>query len=144
MIERRDDGLDVSRFFWFWAVRGIAVLVAVAGILLGGCPVYNVWSAKMEGEAKIALQTREGQAALAAAQSTRMVLVTQAEAEREAASKRAEAIAIVGKAAKEFPEYRQQEFIGSFAEALHNGKIAQIVYVPTEANIPIIEARPKR
>lgn len=104
------------------------ILLLVGG--LAGCPVYNVWQQKLEGEA-----------VLARAHSARMVLVTQAEAEREAATKRAEAIAIVGKAAKEFPEYRQQEFIGAFAEALHNGKVSQIIYVPTEASIPILERR---
>lgn len=107
---------------------GMILLLAVIGGM-AGCPVYNVWTEKMSGEA-----------VLAHAHAARMVLVTQAEAEREAATKRAEAIAIVGKAAKEFPEYRQQEFIGAFAEALHSGKIGQIIYVPTEANIPIIEA----
>lgn len=100
---------------------------AVATWLAVG-PVYRVWSAQKDGEA-----------VLAHAHSARMVLVTQAEAEREAAAKRAEAIAIVGKAAKDFPEYRQQEFIGAFAQAMHDGKITQIIYVPTEANIPILE-----
>ena len=53
---------------------------------------------------------------------------------------RAEAIQILGEAAQQYPEYRQQEFIGAFAEALQQGTIRQIVYVPTEANIPIMEA----
>lgn len=46
----------------------------------------------------------------------------------------------MGQAAKDFPEYRQQEFIGAFAEAMKDGKIQQIIYVPTEAGIPITEA----
>ena len=90
-------------------------------------PVYNVWE-----------QEKTGQAELARAEQSRQILVTQAKAEKEAAVMRAEAIAIVGKASKDFPEYRQQEFIGAFAEALKEGKISQIIYVPTEANIPII------
>ncbi|MDA4958584.1 hypothetical protein PGK18_18785, partial [Acinetobacter baumannii] len=53
---------------------------------------------------------------------------------------RAEAIQTIGKAAKDYPEYRNQEFIGAFGEALRDGKIQQIVYVPTEANIPVLEA----
>lgn len=37
-----------------------------------------------------------------------------------------------------------QEVVGSTPTGrLHSEKIAQIIYVPTEANIPIIEARPK-
>jgi len=61
-------------------------------------------------------------------------------AELDSASLRAEAISIVGKAAKKYPEYRKQEFIGAFAEALQEGTIHQIIYVPTEANISILEA----
>jgi regulator of protease activity HflC (stomatin/prohibitin superfamily) len=66
--------------------------------------------------------------------------VAQARAEKEAAELRADAIKIVGAAATEYPQYRIQEFIGAFAEAMNNGKIEKIIYVPTEANIPIVEA----
>ena len=93
-------------------------------------PLYSVWAAQMAGRAK-----------LAEAQHAKQVLVEQARAEVEAAKLRAEAIQLVGRAAKEFPEYREQEFIGAFAEAMQHGSIQKIVYVPTEANIPIIEAR---
>lgn len=106
-----------------------AVGVAVGLPFFWFVPIWNVWSAQKDGEAT-----------LARAESARQVLVQQAKSERDAAVLRAEAIAIVGKAAKEYPEYRTQEFIGSFGEALREGKVAQIIYVPTEANIPILEA----
>lgn len=111
---------------------GAAIVMLVMVLIVGGmagCPQYDVYSQRLAGEAT-----------LARAHAARQVLVTQAQAEKDSAELRAAAIAIVGKAAKEFPEYRQQEFIGAFAEAMHNGKIAQIIYVPTEANIPIMEA----
>lgn len=82
-----------------------------------------------------------GQAAFAHSESERKVLVSQAEAELEAAKLRAEAIKIVGEVAQKYPEYRNQEFIGAFGEALRSDKIDQIIYVPTEANIPIIERK---
>lgn len=104
-------------------------LLAVAGGM-AGCPQYKVYEQRLHGEAE-----------LARAHQNRQILVQQAQAEKEAATLRAEAIAIVGQAAKDFPEYRTQEFIGAFAEAMHNGRINQIIYVPTEANIPILEAR---
>ncbi len=108
----------------------IAIVLAVV-FLIGfvGLPMWNVWRAGLSGEAS-----------LKRAEQTRKILVTQAQAERDSAVLRAEAIAIVGKAAKEFPEYRQQEFLGAFAEALKEGNISHIMYVPTEANIPITEA----
>jgi hypothetical protein len=100
----------------------------VVGVMVG-MPKYRVWAAEYNGRA-----------VLVQAEQTRQVLITQANAEREAAVARAEAIQIVGKAAQDFPEYRQQEFLGAFAEALKEGKMSQVIYVPTEANIPLMEA----
>lgn len=111
------------------AILGSLIIVLIVIFSFIFFPLYNVWTSKMSGEA-----------ALAHANQARQILVTQAQAERDAAVLRAEAIKIVGKAAQEFPEYRQQEFIGAFAEALKDGKISQIIYVPTETNIPIVEA----
>ena len=115
----------------FFAVVMILVLFAVIviGGLMAGMPVYNVWQ-----------QGKAGEANLARAEQTRQILITQARAEEEAASHRAKAIQIMGQAAKDFPEYRQQEFMASFGEALREGHIAQVVYVPTEGMIPITEA----
>lgn len=116
-------------FTFFAAVFGISVCATAFGGCLYLWPKYNVYASRLSGQAK-----------LAESQAARLVLVSQAEAEKEAAQLRADAIAIVGKAAQDFPQYRTQEFIGAFAEALHQGKISQIIYVPTEANIPILEA----
>jgi len=107
---------------------GFVVLVFI-GVLFLVWPQYNVYSQRLSGEA-----------ALAHAHAARQVLVQQAQAEKDSAQLRADAIKIIGQAAKEFPEYRQQEFIGAFAEAMHSGKINQIIYVPTEGNIPLLEA----
>lgn len=107
------------------------VLVVAAFAFIG--PQYRVWQQGMEGEAKLMRAKQE-----------RQILVTQAQAEKDAAQLRADAIAIMGGAAQKFPEYRQQEFMASFGEALREGNISQIVYVPTEANIPIMEAGGQR
>lgn len=108
----------------------------VVFILVGGITTSVVVSNMNVYTSRLA-----GQAAYAHSESERKVLVSQAEAELEAAKLRAEAIKIVGEMAKQFPEYREQEFIGAFGEALKSDKIDQIIYVPTEANIPIIEKK---
>ena len=92
-------------------------------------PKYRVYS-----------QELRGQAALAEAKSSKQVQVEQARGELESSKLRAEAIKIIGSAAQEYPEYRNQEFIGAFGEALKEGQIEQIIYVPTDGNIPILEA----
>ena len=116
-----------------WITLSTFMTILFGGIIaiaMWGCPQYNVYKQRLSGEA-----------VLAHAEAERQVQVRQAQGEKEAATLRADAIKIVGQATKEFPEYRQQEFIGAFAEAVKSGKIAQIIYVPTEANIPITEAR---
>lgn len=108
----------------------IGILVAaVLGGLMFGVPIYRVWQQGLSGKAKLQRQEQE-----------RKIIVEQAKAEKDAAGLRAEAIRIVGKAAKDFPEYRYQEFLGAFAEALTNGDIDKLIFVPTEAQIPLTEA----
>ena len=104
-------------------------VVAFTLFLFFGVPIWNVWRAGLSGEA-----------ALMKAEQTKQIMIETAKAEKQAAKHRAEAIEIMGEAAKNYPEYRNQEFIQSFGEALRDGTIQQIIYVPTEANIPIMEA----
>ena len=122
---------------------GLAVLtVAIAfffGVILGTIGVYQpfkVWKASYH----VKEQALMGQAQFVRAEQNRRILVEQARAEKDAASLRSEAIEIVGQAAKDFPEYRYQEFLGAFGEALQSENIDKIVFIPTEANIPITEA----
>ena len=106
----------------------ILILVIIL-LLLFGWPHYKVWK-----------QGMDGQASPAEAEQSKMIQVQVAKAEFESAKLRAEAIKLVGQAAKDYPKYRKQEFIGSFGEALRDGRIQQIIYVPTEANIPIVDS----
>lgn len=110
----------------------ISIILIIAVFVFGiavGYRYYSVWSAEMKGKAR-----------LMEASQSKQIMIETAKAEVEAATLRAEAIEIIGKKAKMYPEYRMQEFIGAFGEALNNDKINTIIYVPTEANIPILEA----
>ncbi len=104
-------------------------VVAVCVIAAFGYPFYNVWSSSMVGRASLMRAEQEKQ-----------IAIEQAKAELESAKLRAQAIEIVGEASKKYPEYRTQEFIGAFGDAIKSGQVEQIIYVPTEANIPIVEA----
>ena len=114
-------------------IQGLVLLavvaIAVSVGLMFGLPRYSVWQQEMAGKARLAEATQ-----------SRQILIEQARAEKEAAVLQAEAIKIMGEAAQKYPEYRKQEFIGAFGEALKAGTISQIIYVPTEANIPLLEA----
>jgi len=88
----------------------------------------------------VEIQELNGEAEFKRAEQNKKILIEQARAERDAASLRAEAIEIVGAAAQQYPEYRLQEFLGAFGSALTDQSIDKIIFVPTEANIPITEA----
>ena len=105
------------------------IIIAVIGLLFFAIPMWNVWRMGLSGEAE-----------LNKAEQTKKIMIETARAEMEASSLRARAIEIMGGAAKKYPEYRQQEFIQAIGEALREGDIDQIIYVPTESNIPITEA----
>ncbi len=116
---------------------GLGVLIVIAVmVIIGGLmwvmPTYNVWRNQKSGEAS-----------LVKAQQEKQIQISQAQAELEAANYQAQAIRTVGEMTKEYPSYREQQFIQDFGEAMKNGNIQKIVYVPTEANIPIIEANNK-
>lgn len=117
--------------FGGWLIGTFAAWLAIFFFLtiLLWTPLIGPWTAH-----------REGMANLARAEQDRQILVQQAKAERDAANLRAEAIAILGQKTKEFPEYRQQEFIGAFADSLAKCD-TKLIYVPTEAGIPIIERK---
>ena len=119
--------MNPRAFFRMFVIFIVSIIVMIS--FMFGLPVYGVWKSGLSGEAK-----------LRSAEQTKKILVQQAQAEKDAAQLRADAIKIMGQAAKEYPEYRQQEFMAAFGEALREGNINQIVYVPTEANIPIMEA----
>ncbi len=112
------------------SIYGGIVTFTLIITLMFAIPLYSVWQQGLKGEA-----------ALARAEQERQILVQQAKAERDSAVLRAEAIEIVGQAAKDYPEYRYQEFLGAFGEAFREGDIEQIIYVPTEGMIPITEAK---
>lgn len=100
-------------------------------------PLYNVWSQGLAGKA----QLRE-------AEWNRQIAIQEAEAELESAALkkesdiiRAEGIAEANKIISESltPEYIKWKWV----EGLHDGS-SEVIYVPTEASLPILEAREQR
>lgn len=124
-----DDEVEVGKYMPMIIIGAFIVCILASCYFIFIKPMIRVWQ-----------QEQEGKAVLARANQERQILVTQATAEKEAALERAEAIRIVGEAAQKYPEYRQQEFMGAFAEAIKSDSIEKIIYVPTEANIPVTEA----
>ena len=123
-VDRR---MEDSKVLWFWFSRLSLIVLFITKVLPLWQDVFNILYILQDLMVKLLI-------------SVLMVLalISQADAELESAQKRAAAIKIMGQTAKDFPEYRQQEFIGAFAHAIQDGKIEKMWFVPTEANIPII------
>lgn len=119
-----------------WIVIGGISIVVIIFLCMSFMPSYSVYSARKDGEA-----------ILAHAQSSREVAVAEAKAKMESASLLAQADTIrahgvarsnkiIGLSLKENKEYLQWLWIDHLEKA-------NVIYVPTEANLPILEARNK-
>ena len=115
------------------------IIAIITGLSLTGCaaifPPYAIWEQEMYGKAE-----------LAKAQSTRQIVVTEAKAKQESASllaqaevTRAEGVAkankIIGDSLKGNEAYLHYLWIDGL-----NHDQNQIIYIPTEAGLPILEA----
>jgi len=128
-------------------VYGMLAILIVATLFIGlffstmwGWAHFRLWRAEYAGKAFEIEKEYKGKGILAEAEYSKQARVEQASAELESAQMTADAIEIVGKAAQQYPEYRQQEFFLALGEALSEGTISQVIYLPTEAGLPITEA----
>jgi regulator of protease activity HflC (stomatin/prohibitin superfamily) len=112
--------------------------VALLSLIMGGCPRYKVWERHMAGEAELAQATANRQIAVQEAQAKREAAIELAQAEIERAKGVAGANAIIAESLKGNESYLRYLWITEVASVGKNGKT--VVYVPTEANLPILEA----
>lgn len=117
---------------------GIGFLVALVLLIWGGCALnreYDVWA---EGKA--------GEAELARAESNRQIKTLEARAQMESAKHLADAEVIRAKGVAEANRIIGDSLKGNesylrylWIHGLADGK-NQVIYVPTEGNLPILEA----
>ena len=119
----------------------VLLVIVVIGLLCGGlygCPKYSVYNQRLQGEAE-----------LARAESNRRIAIAEAEAKKESAKQlaeaeviRAEGVAkantIIGDSLKNNEAYLRYLYITGLNETSDKGN--KIIYVPTEAGLPILEA----
>lgn len=119
--------------------RNSLIIMAVVIILLilgamWGIPNYKVYSRELNGKAQ-----------LKEAEWNRQIAIQEAEAEKESAKLKADAEVIradgIAKANEIIAGSITAEYIKyKFVEGLNDGN-TEVIYVPTEANLPILEAR---
>lgn len=113
------------------------VLFSLVALLMWGCPTYNVWQQGLVGQAALARATQDRQIAVQEATAKKEAAIMLAQAEVERARGVAEANRIIANGLKGHDEYLRYLWI---TEKAGQGVSREIIYVPTEAQIPILEA----
>lgn len=114
-------------------IASLVVLIVVVAFAFG--PVYSVWAERLSGESE-----------LARAESNRQIRILEARAEQEAAKAlaeaeviRAEGVARANKIIGDSLQNNEGYLRYLWIQGLQTNQM-QVVYVPTEANLPILEA----
>lgn|SRR4051812_48201233 len=114
----------------------IIILVVFVAFILWFIPTYRVWQSQKSGEADLAQAHKEQQVQVAKAQGR----LDAANLNKQAAIVEAEAVAkqieTIGANLKEHDLYLKWQWIKMMEERPESS----VIYVPTEANLPILEA----
>lgn len=123
---------DTAKTVWGLVVLSLIALAVILGLMFG-IPMYNVWQQEMSGRAELAKAEQNRQIRIEEAKANLEAEKLNAQAEIERAKGAAEAIRIEnGSLTTTYIQYlwvRQQN------------NIDKVVYIPTEANLPILEAK---
>lgn len=120
-----------------WTLLGVIVSSLIVLGLMFGLPVYEVWQQEMEGKAE-----------MARAEQNRMILVEEAKAKLEAEKLNAQAEIERAKGMAEAMEiengkltttYNQYLFIRTLEKISDKGSLPQLIYVPTDGMMPVMD-----
>ena len=121
---------------WIKLGSGIlAMLVVIVVINAAVSPLYGVWSKELRGKAELKQAEWNRQITIEEAQANLEAEKLNAQAEVERAKGVAEANEIIGESLKENEAYLRYLWV----KGLTDGS-SEVIYVPTEANLPILEA----
>jgi len=119
----------------------ITIIVVASLVLVGGCmwvfPMYGVWQQGLSGQAELSKAEYSKKVAVQEALAKKESSTLLAEAEVERAKGVAKANEIIGASLKENEDYLRYLWITDVAGSNVD---KTVVYVPTETNLPILEA----
>ncbi len=115
-------------------ILGILSLIATG---MYGCPHYNVWQQGLEGQAELAKAEQNRQIRVLEARQKKESATLEAEAEVARARGLAEANKILGDSLRGEQGERYLRYL--WVTSL-KGSERETIYIPTEANVPIMEA----
>ena len=116
---------------------GTFLLIVLVGGLMYGCPQYNVYSQRLDGEAELAKAEYSKKVTVQISQAKKEAAQFEADAEVIRAGGVAAANKIIGNSLKDNEAYLRYLWITDLAG---NNRAPTVIYVPTETNLPILEA----
>lgn len=114
-----------------------AIILGAIVVMMWGMPVYNVWQQEMAGKAE-----------MAKAEQNRRILVEEAKARLEAEKLNAQAEVARAKGMAEAMRvengqlnstYNQYLFIRTLEKLAEKGDLPQIIYLPSEGMVPVMD-----
>ena len=111
------------------------VVMILFGAGLYGCPRWKVYSMELDGKATLRQQEYARKVMIEEAKARKESATLLAEAEIRRAKGVAKANEIIGQSLKENEAYLRYLWI----QGLQDGS-SEVIYIPTEANLPILEA----
>ncbi len=115
----------------------LAILTATVGGCMFGMPKYTIYQQRLAGEAMLAHAQASKEVAVAEAKAKQESAFYLAQAEIARAEGVAKANQIIGESLKGNESYLRYLWI---TEVANNQQGKTVVYVPTEANLPLLEA----
>lgn len=115
--------------FWSW------LILAVFAMGFVGCPKWGVYNAEMTGRAELARAEQNRQIQIFQSEAKVKAATFEAQAEVERAKGVASANQIIGDSLAGNEAYLKYLWIQGL-----EGNDKEVIYIPTEANLPILEA----
>lgn len=118
-----------------WVLFTIVFICIIIAGGMAGCPTYNVWQQGLQGKAELARAEQNRQIKINEAKAKKDAAKYEADAEIERARGVAKANKIIGASLKGNEGYLRYLWI----QGLQDGS-SEVIYIPTEAGLPILEA----
>lgn len=114
---------------------GVVSFILTTAVLLYAIPQYNVWRASLAGEAELRRAEQNRRITVEEANAKKAAAQALADAEVIRAKGVAEANRIVGESLSDSENYLRYLWIDNLGNTSN-----QVIYIPTEAGLPILEA----
>lgn len=125
------------------SIIGLAfVVLFLIGFLMFGLPIYRVWQQEMSGRAEMAKAEQNRRILVEEAKARLEAEKLNAQAEVERAKGMAEAMSIENGTLNS--TYNQYLFIRTLEKLADKGNLPQIIYMPAEGLVPVIDVTEKK